>query len=123
MTNRSLVLLLEDDAIVAEGLRADLEDRGFRVLGPAFDCSAALEVTLRERPDFAILDTHLGSETCEAVLDECIAQEIPVAITTGHQAHEVPGFATGFSLLPKPYLPEHLTALLDRMPFNQLPNR
>lgn len=112
MTRRGSVLLLEDDAIVAEGLRFDLEDRGFRVLGPALNCSAALEVLLHERPDFAILDTHLGSETCEVVLNECIAQKIPVAITTGHLANEMPGFASSFPLLPKPYLPEHLTEIV-----------
>ncbi|MET3896988.1 hypothetical protein ABIB57_000925 [Devosia sp. UYZn731] len=46
------------------------------------DCSAALELLWRERPDFAFVDTHLGSETCEAVLDECDLQEVRVIVTT-----------------------------------------
>jgi DNA-binding response OmpR family regulator len=114
MIQRGSVLLLEDDAIVAEGLRSDLEDRGFRVLGPAFDCSAALKVLMHERPDFAVLDTHLGSETCEVVLEECLAQNVPVVISSGHAPEQLPAFAEGIPLLPKPYLPEHLSNLIDR---------
>lgn len=102
------VLLLEDDASIAEGLRSDLERLGLRVLGPAADCSQALEVLLRERPDFAILDTHLGEETCEVVIDECAAQGVPVVITSDHIAEHLPVFAMGFPLLSKPYVSENL---------------
>ena len=106
---------LEDDAIVAENLRSDLEEIGLRVIGPAFNCSAALELLLRERPDFAILDTHLGSETCEVVLDECAAQNVPVIIASGHGPAELPTFAIGFPLLSKPYLSEHLANVVERV--------
>jgi DNA-binding response OmpR family regulator len=102
------VLLLEDDALAAEALRSDLEQLGLRVLGPASNCSQALEVLLRERPDFAILDTHLDEETCEVVIDECAALGVPVVIASGHRAEELPIFAMGFPLLAKPYLSDDL---------------
>ena len=109
------VLVLEDDMIVADALKFDLEAIGIRVLGPAFDCSSALELLLRERPDFAILDTHLGSETCEVVLEECRAQNVPVIISSGHGPTELPTFALGFPLLGKPYLTRALPSLVERI--------
>jgi len=115
MTPTRTVLLLEDDAMIAESLCSDLETMGLRVIGPAFNCSSALELLLGERPDFAILDTHLGSETCEAVIDECAAQHIPVIISSAHSLGNVPTFAIGFPLLRKPYLNEHLVSLVQQL--------
>lgn len=104
------VLLLEDDALAAERLRKDLEEMGLRVLGPATNCSQALEILLRERPDFAILDTHLGEETCEVVIDECAALGVPVIVTSDHRPEDLPIFAMGFPVLTKPYASENLGA-------------
>jgi DNA-binding response OmpR family regulator len=109
------VLILEDDLMLAESLKLDLEAIGLRVLGPAPDCSAALELLLRERPDLAILDTHLGTETCEVVIDECNAQAVPVVISSGHAADELPTFAMGLPLLGKPYLTDALPSLVARV--------
>jgi CheY-like chemotaxis protein len=78
----SKILIVEDELHHGQQLKQVLEQRGFSVLGPAPDCSAALELIWRERPDIAFVDTHLGSETCEAVLDECDLQDVPVIITS-----------------------------------------
>lgn len=77
----SSILIVEDDIQQAEVLKQALEALGHTVLGPARDCSSALELIWRERPDLAFVDTHLGSETCEAVLEECDHQSVPVVIT------------------------------------------
>lgn len=77
----SSILIVEDDAEQAELLKQALVALGHTVLGPARDCSSALELIWRERPDLAFVDTHLGSETCEAVLEECDHQSVPVVIT------------------------------------------
>lgn len=97
------ILVLEDEWLISEVLKEQLEDMGHQVLGPAPTCAAALEVLLRERPDAAILDTQLGSETCEVVLEECQRQGVPVVISSGHAAGSLPPFAMGLPLLPKPY--------------------
>ena len=106
------VLVLEDEYLIAETLREDLESLGVGVMGPAADCSAALELLWRERPDLAILDTHLGSETCEVVLEECRAQAIPVVIFSGHIPADLPAFASGLPAIPKPYLIDQLSRAL-----------
>jgi DNA-binding response OmpR family regulator len=78
----SKILIVEDEHHHGQQLKNVLQAAGYRVLGPAPDCSAALELIWRERPDLALVDTHLGSETCEAVLDECDLQEVLVIITS-----------------------------------------
>ena len=90
----SKILIVEDELHHGEQLKRVLEGRGHTVLGPAPDCSAALELIWRERPDIAFVDTHLGSETCEVVLEECDLQDVPVIITSS-DIHGLPGSAEG----------------------------
>lgn len=82
----SKILIVEDDAAMAAALKAILEERGHSVLGPAADCSSALELLWREPPDLAFVDTHLGSETCAVVLEECDQQMVAVIIATSEEA-------------------------------------
>lgn len=84
------------------------------MLGPALNCSAALEHLFRARPDLAVVDTHLGSETCEAVLDELALQGVPFLICSGHGKADLPSFAQPFSLLAKPYTNETVEAALSQ---------
>ena len=81
MTIASRILVVEDNLEQAKALKQALESLGHTVLGPAPDCSSALELIWREKPDIAFIDTHLGSDTCEVVLDECDQQAVPVIIT------------------------------------------
>lgn len=89
----SRILVVEDNADQAKLLKQALEDLGHTVLGPAPDCSSALELIWREKPDLALVDTHLGSDTCEVVLDECDQQAIPVIITLEEEA-DLPDFCS-----------------------------
>lgn len=97
----SRILVVEDDPTQARELKTALEFLGHTVLGPAADCSSALELIWREKPDLAYVDTHLGSETCEAVLDECDLQQVPVIITLA-EADEMPPFCESRSRLGTP---------------------
>ena len=78
------ILVVEDEWLIAEELKDQIEQLGQEVLGPAFSCAEALEILRQERPDQATVDTHLGSETCEAVLNELSAQSVSVLICSGH---------------------------------------
>jgi DNA-binding response OmpR family regulator len=87
----SRILVVEDNAEQGKALKAALESLGHTVLGPAPDCSSALELIWREKPDLAFIDTHLGSDTCEVVLEECDQQAVPVIITL-EEGGELPQF-------------------------------
>jgi len=51
------VLIVEDEWLIAEELKDQLEDLGHNPIGPALSCSAALELLKAAKPDVAILDT------------------------------------------------------------------
>lgn len=100
------ILIVEDESEVAAALRVSLEKLGFKVTGSAPTCSAALESMWDNRPDVALVDTHLGSETCEAVLDECRNLGIPVLVANSHGV--VPGYCAKLPLISKPLQDETL---------------
>ena len=106
------VLVVEDEWLIAEDLKSSLEDLGCEVVAIAPSCAAALEVIWRERPDLAYVDTRLGSETCEAVLEECERQNVPVIISSGHLGEDLPSFALGRPALNKPFQLSELEASL-----------
>lgn len=57
--DRLWVLIVEDDAIIAEDLVNCIEDLGHITLGPAYSLSEAKRLFLKRSPDIALLDIHL----------------------------------------------------------------
>ena len=97
----SKILIVEYDEPHATKLKSLLEAEGHIVMGPAPTCSSALELIWRERPDLAFVVTHLGSETCEAVLDECDLQDVSVIVTI-EGSKQLPAFIGDRIRLDKP---------------------
>jgi len=96
MPERSLrncrVLIAEDEFMVAESLRHELEDIGAIVIGPC----ATLEQTLAEiasevqRIDGAVLDVNLAEHAVYPAADMLTARGIPFIFTTGYDANNLP---------------------------------
>jgi len=55
----SRILIADDEHLVATGLRRQLIDLGYPVVGPATDGAHAVELARSERPDLAILDIRM----------------------------------------------------------------
>ncbi|MDX2102724.1 MAG: response regulator [Alphaproteobacteria bacterium] len=55
------VLIVEDDALIAMGFAAALEDLGHRILGPVADLDTALALAAADRPMCALVDVRLGA--------------------------------------------------------------
>ena len=62
--SKPLVLVLEDEALIALNLQDELQDAGYEVAGPFTACSAALEWLQTATPDMAILDATLKDGSC-----------------------------------------------------------
>ena len=81
----STILLVEDDPILSETLRYNLEREGYAVIN-ASDGVVGLERARRDQPDMVILDVMLprldGFSVCRILRQE---SEVPILILTARQ--------------------------------------
>lgn len=109
------VLIVEDDGLIALGLKATVEDAGFRVTGVAGDAAGALASAAQERPHVALLDLNL--------LDGPTGGPVAMALFKAHGVRPI--FVTGntdlipadaraicLAVLEKPAMPNAITAVL-----------
>lgn len=76
--------VVEDEYIMAQDLRYELEDAGAEVLGPVPSVTGALTLLAREAPpDAAILDVNLGGEMVYPLADILRQRGIPFMFATG----------------------------------------
>lgn len=101
------ILLVEDDALVAEACGMLLEDFGYsiRCAGSAEDALAVLESG--ETFDLVFSDVRMpgrgGLELARTIAD--LYPSLPVLLTSGYSSAAAEAMTSGFALLPKPYLP------------------
>ena len=57
-----VVLIVEDEVLVALVLKVVLEQAGHQVVGPGFSAGEALQLAEAEQPDVALVDIDLRSE-------------------------------------------------------------
>ena len=100
------VLVVDDEAAIAEAVRARLESEGYRVL-VAGDGPEAIRVCDASHPDLVVLDLMLpgmdGLEVCERIQRQ---RWVPVLMLTARTEEEdkVAGFAVGADdYLTKPF--------------------
>lgn len=82
---KPLVLVLEDEALIALDLQDELQDAGHEVAGPFTTCSAALQWLQTATPDTAILDATLNDGSCHRVATELSRRGVPFLIYSGYQ--------------------------------------
>jgi CheY-like chemotaxis protein len=80
--SRPLILVVEDEVLIAMEIEQALADLRCSVLGPA--PSVALALIEREKPDFAILDVNLGRERSAPVAEALRERGVPFALATGY---------------------------------------
>ena len=101
---QGLVLVVEDEFLIALDLGLTLQRHGWRVLGPAGSVTEALALLERsEPPDLALLDVELGGELVLPVARWLAAHDIPFVLTSAH-AHpdEIDQSLAGMTNLGKP---------------------
>ena len=82
MTAAPLILVVEDDPSLRFLCRVNLELDGFRVAeAPTED--AARAALAAERPGLVFLDVRLGASDADGLLDELLADAIPVVVVSG----------------------------------------
>ncbi len=89
MTDMHKIVLVEDEASLAETIAFNLREEGYDVITVA-DGAQALDVIMRERPDLVLLDVMLpgmdGLEVCRRLRRQ--SDEVPVIMLTA-RAREI----------------------------------
>lgn len=89
MHQTSLILVVEDELLIAMELDLTLQSAGYQVLGPAPSVSAALGLLRAERPDAAVLDVNLAGEWVTPVAEVLRAMTVPFILASGYRAAEL----------------------------------
>jgi two-component system, response regulator PdtaR len=79
-----LVLVVEDEFLIAMDLELLLQEHGWRVLGPAATVDQALRLLASERPDVALLDINLRGELVTPVAEQLRARGVPFVVVSAY---------------------------------------
>jgi DNA-binding response OmpR family regulator len=85
-----LILVVEDEALIAMETAAVLTAHGFAVLGPVATVAGALELLRREQPDAAVLDVNLRGVAVTPVATELRAMGVPFLLASAYRSDDLP---------------------------------
>jgi two-component system, response regulator PdtaR len=106
MAQHPVILVAEDEPIVAHDLCDTVEAAGFIVEGPFDDATSAWQAFEKQKPDLAILDINLHGGTAYSLAEKMMAQDVPVIFHSGEVAsEEVQALYPKASALSKPCPP------------------
>ena len=111
-----VVLVVEDEFLIAMDLEAMLTEHGWRVLGPAATVSMALSLLEDgEMPDVALLDVNLRGETVVPVAEVLRERGVPIVLASAYDhADSMADVLAGSPNIGKPTRERHLLATLKR---------
>lgn len=85
------ILIVEDDYMIAQDVRRDLQDAGAIVVGPVPSVSKAMRLLDSEPAlDAAVLDVNLGGEKSFPVAQALEEKAIPYLFATGYNSADIP---------------------------------
>lgn len=98
-----LVLVVEDELLIALDLCEKLDELGYGVMGPAQSVGKALRLLETGTPDVALLDENLSGNSVTPVAEALRERHIPFFIVSGYDSPQSndPALA-GARRLPKP---------------------
>lgn len=106
LTPPKILLIVEDQILLAMVLRDQLEDGGYRVLELAIRHQEALGVAREVKPDLALVNIELANgDDGIALARDLQALGIPVLFISGQADRVKLAKAVAIASLPKPYSP------------------
>jgi CheY-like chemotaxis protein len=121
---RPKVLIVEDECIVAENIRQELESLGYQIIGITESGRNAIEIARRIRPDVVLMDIHIkadlnGIETA-VCLQGMYEQPIPIVFVTGFwkEQHSLFAAVNPYTLVKKPFSTKQLSSSIQKVMFS-----
>ncbi len=109
------ILVVEDEALLAEDIAATLSEAGLQVIGPAANVDHALRLIEQYGCEAAVLDFNLRDATSEPVADKLTAMKAPFVAVTGYNRSQLPTVFQKAPIVSKPIKEASLLAELDRL--------
>ena len=106
------ILIVEDQAMIAESLAFEITAKGAEVIGPV-ETVDALEAIANTDLDGVILDLKLRGEMAFPVADVLAERNIPFVFLTGYGAHDVPARHANVPRVEKPVTPRVVCRTLE----------
>lgn len=103
------ILIVEDEALIAQGIKLTLDAAGHEVVGVAEDLPTAVAAARRQQPDMAFVDIKLanGSNGVE-VARELKAMGVACVFATGNPPDPAKAGGLGLGYIAKPFSPRLL---------------
>lgn len=109
-----ILLIVEDQVLLAMGLQCELEDGGYRVLKLAGHHQEALAIAREVKPDLALVNIGLADgDDGVALARDLKAMGVPVLFISGQPDKAMLAKAVGIASLPKPYSPSEMVEAVD----------
>jgi DNA-binding LytR/AlgR family response regulator len=97
------ILIVEDEWLVAEELRAILEDQGATIIGPVGTLREALTlIDATDRIDDAVLDINLHGETVFPAAEKLDDRGVRIVFYSGYRSGDLTPRFAAFRLCRKP---------------------
>jgi DNA-binding response OmpR family regulator len=106
------ILIVEDEPLVAENLRADLIDEGFEVVGVAARLESALRLIHGIGFDVAILDANLAGISAAPAAAALSARGLPYMVLSGYARGQLQREFSDAVYVQKPY---RIRKLIDEL--------
>ena len=100
-----LILIVEDEALIAMVLADGLADGGHRVMGPASTMAEALALCEATPPELAVLDVNLGDGSSGVDVARALVERwgVPCIFASGAAADAWRARDVAFGYIRKPY--------------------
>ncbi len=105
------VLVVEDEAIIADLIEDMLTELGAVVVGPAGTLAKGVELAAREPIDAAMLDVNIRSERIDPVVATLRGRGVPFVLSTGYGAAAAAGM-DGAPVVEKPFTRDRVEGAL-----------
>jgi DNA-binding response OmpR family regulator len=121
--NGALVLVVEDDFVIAMELESILVDAGAEVAGPCRSVKDALALAGDHGLAAAILDVRIGRETIAPVAKELVRRAIPFVFYTGQADTDLIRTEwPGCKIVHKPAHPRSIVSAIASLLQQQVPS-
>ncbi len=113
-SERPRILVVEDEALIAMEVEAQLRALDFAVLGPVGWLEQALEIARDEPLDGALLDVNIKGGEVFPVAEILLARGVPVVLATGYDPENYPADFRSLAWLRKPFSARQLRSVVLR---------